>query len=901
MRTAKFWCYNFLILFFSITFAAAQTPAKINADLNKTLDSLKRANNLTDWLYTRIDYSYGNRRESLLFLMNSQREAWRKPKSTSEMEAWLMLLSNQGYNQLYSGNILESINSYEQAYNYWTEHNLNIDITDYVLKPWSNCYTRLGDYEKALFIQQKMLDFATKIRDEALFISVANNMAISYRSLGELKKAEQFIKFALKKNTKDPAVNILLNNTLADVYKDKNQIDLAESTITTNIKSQSRLVPDIQTAYWLLSSYITAGDIQHVKQNFKSAQNYYEQALNLNNRYYKGNRIREKSYILTQLGKIKLAQKDAGQSIIYFNKSLATFELIESDGTIKKSSFFGDNRLVDVFYQKALAYLMLNRNEDALKNIQYALRSADKIRFELADVKTKQRFQAETKQMVEKAIAIAFSLLEKTSQYQYAEIILDIAEQSKARTLLDDIKRHQQQLTLQNKDTLFLHKQNLERAIAYNEKEFFQNPDASIRKNNDALKFKLEYTEKKLREKYPLTGATATDHQVGSSVLLAQQPKDLHLLEFFFGTKDVYLLEIRNKRIKYIKRIVDAHKLRKTITDFVDVFYHNGPMTMMNQPEAFFKTSNTIYKSLFEGIHFKQNEKTILIPDEVLGYLSFDGLITSEKYKPSISNWPYLIGKASISYAFSIQTLGSLLVKPDQNKQHFAGLFVTKQQKNKQTIPAVAKEAESIATIVSGDFMVDDDATLNNFFDAFDKASVLHISTHAYLSGAQQEPTLSFGDKEVFLFELSANRHAPDLVVLSACRTADGIMASGEGIISLSRGFAALGTQGSIAGLWNVNDEAAAVLTSAIYQQLLNGETPAAALHKAKLNWLSAKHNGESDYLPYYWDALVYIGRDQKIDLKPAPIVKPVLLYGITGVIILLTILWRLRKLPSRG
>ena len=899
MRTAKFWCFNFLILFASLEFAAAQTPANLNMHLSEILDSLKKADNLTEWLYTRIDYSYNARRESLSFLMKSQRDSWRNPKSTAEKEAWLMLLSNQGYNQLYSGNILESINSYEKAYNYWKENNLNTDITDFVLKPWSNCYTRLGDYEKALFIQQKMLDFAKRNQDDALLVSVANNIAISYRSLGDFKKAEQFIKLALEKNTKDPSTNILLNNTLADLYKDKNEIGLAESIIKENIESERKLVPDVQTAYWLLSSYITAGDIQLAKQNFMGAQKYYDKALRLNEKYYQGNRVREKSYVLTQLGKIKLAQKNPGQSIVYFNQSLSTFDLIAPGGNINENGIFGDNRLIDVFYQKALACLLRNEEKEALKNIRYALLSADKIRFELADVKTKQRFQSETKQIAEKAIEIAFGLLEKTGQYQYAEIILDIAEQSKARTLLDDIKRNQQQLTLQNKDTLFLYKQNLERAIAYNEKEFFQHPDASIHKNKEALKFKLEYIEKKLREKYPLTGPASLGGQVASATLLANHPVNTHLIEFFCGKKDLYLLEIKNKRIKYIKKIINASLVKKTIKDFVGNFYHNGPTAMMNQPETFFKTSNTIYKSLLGGINFKQNEKIIIIPDEVLGYLSFDGLITEEKYSPSISNWPYLIKKAVVSYAFSLQTLGSSSPKSPTNRQ-FTGLFVTQQQKDKQFIPAVAKEAESIKKIISGDFLMDKDATLPNFFNAFNHANVLHISTHAYLSGAQQEPTLSFGDKEVYLFELSANQHAPDLVVLNACRTADGIMASGEGIISLSRGFTALGTQGSIAGLWNVNDEAAAILTADIYQQMLNGKTPASALHKAKLNWLSAKHNGEQDYLPYYWDALVYMGRDQKIELMPAPLFKPALLYGLTGVIILLTILWRLRKLPSR-
>lgn len=77
---------------------------------------------------------------------------------------------------------------------------------------------------------------------------------------------------------------------------------------------------------------------------------------------------------------------------------------------------------------------------------------------------------------------------------------------------------------------------------------------------------------------------------------------------------------------------------------------------MMNQPKSFFITANQIYKTLLGGFSFAKNEKLIVIPDEVIGYLSFDGMITNDKYQPDIANWPYLIKDLSLSYSFSIQT-----------------------------------------------------------------------------------------------------------------------------------------------------------------------------------------------------------------------------------------------------
>lgn len=862
----------YLSFFGFATSTAAQTSTTIPHSITKTLDSLKKKDNLSDWLYTRIDYSYLNPGQSLPFLMNTEQESWRKPKSTPEKEAWLMLLSNQGYNQMYTGNILNSINCYEQAYNYVVAHKLNVEgIAEYVLKPWANNYTRLGDYEKALFIQQKTLDHALKEHNDPLAVSVYNNMAISYRSLGDFKKAEECIHLGIKKTTPTSAALVLLDNTLADIYNDKDELSQAEKIITRNIARQKLLKPSFESAYWLLSSYITAGDIKRKQLNFGAAQNYYLQALAINDKYYNGNRLREKAYVLIQLGKLKLAQKQPDQAIAYLDQVLHTFGLIEGASKINVDRVFGDNRLVDLFYQKSIAYGQLGRDKAALENIQLSLLAADKIRFELADVKTKQRFQAETKQMAENAIAIAFNLLEKTKEHHFAETIVNIIEQTKARTLLDDIRRNQQQLKLSTKDPLFEEKAKLEQAIAYNEKELLQGGEApkDIEKRNSELKFKLEALEKNITQRYPSL-AINKDTKNSTNSLLKKLPPGVHIVEFFAGSSHLYVTEIYNRQVKHIKRITNAQQVKKNIADFVNTYYQNGPAAMMNQPKSFFFAANQIYKTLLGDFNFLKNEKLIIIPDEVIGYLSFDGMITKDNYHPDIANWPYLIKDLSLSYAFSIQTWINQSAKKSNSEKSFAGLFVTHQNKSKQFIPAVAKEAESIKKIVDGQFMMNDKARVKDFFNAFDQANVLHISTHSYLSGVQKEPTLSFDDEPVFLFELSARKTAPDLVVLSACRTADGMMNTGEGIISLSRGFAAIGTGGTIAGLWNVNDQAASEITTSCYHNMLQGQEIGSALQHAKLHWLQNKQRPPQEYLPYYWDALIYTGYDKKVALEPA-------------------------------
>jgi CHAT domain-containing protein len=254
-----------------------------------------------------------------------------------------------------------------------------------------------------------------------------------------------------------------------------------------------------------------------------------------------------------------------------------------------------------------------------------------------------------------------------------------------------------------------------------------------------------------------------------------------------------------------------------------------------------------------------------------------------------------LLREITTSYAFSLNTLNKN--KPqDGNRNAFTGLFVTHQRNSNTPIVAVEKEAKAIKKLVKGTYLYDDEVNNTAFFNAFENSAVLHISTHAYLSGANKEPTLDFGKEKLFLFELLAERNKPNLVILSACRTGDGLLAQGEGIISLSRGFSAVGTPATIAGLWNVNDDAVSKITADVYKQLLGGQTSGEALHNAKLTWLNTAQTSDAMYLPYYWDSLILMGTDSPLHLQKVG--HPYYLYGIGGllIVLLLLVLWRKRS-----
>src|SRR5262249_10882378 len=135
-----------------------------------------------------------------------------------------------------------------------------------------------------------------------------------------------------------------------------------------------------------------------------------------------------------------------------------------------------------------------------------------------------------------------------------------------------------------------------------------------------------------------------------------------------------------------------------------------------------------------------------------------------------------------------------------------------------------------------------------------------------------------------------------DLVVLSACRTAQGRVLAGEGVQSLARAFFHAGARSLVASLWDVGDRRTAPLMTAFYRRLAAGSTKAEALREAKLELLREN----PDLAPRSWAPFVLIGEpNAKVPLRAPANLWPVwtvaaaaLLAGVAG--------WALRRRQRR-
>jgi len=90
----------------------------------------------------------------------------------------------------------------------------------------------------------------------------------------------------------------------------------------------------------------------------------------------------------------------------------------------------------------------------------------------------------------------------------------------------------------------------------------------------------------------------------------------------------------------------------------------------------------------------------------------------------------------------------------------------------------------------------------------------------------------------------------PDVVSISACRSAGSKAYSGEGLIGFAWAFLEAGAHNVVAGIWNVDDAAAPLVMEQFYKEWHEGESPAASLRNAKLKLL---HSTGPLRKPYYW------------------------------------------------
>jgi CHAT domain-containing protein/tetratricopeptide (TPR) repeat protein len=138
------------------------------------------------------------------------------------------------------------------------------------------------------------------------------------------------------------------------------------------------------------------------------------------------------------------------------------------------------------------------------------------------------------------------------------------------------------------------------------------------------------------------------------------------------------------------------------------------------------------------------------------------------------------------------------------------------------------------------------------------RPSVVHLATHAEANDVSPDharlalaPDSSSTEGWLRAFEIRDWQLHGALVVLSACETAVGRLAGGEGTLSISRAFLQAGAASTVATLWPIGAPTAELMAP-FYRGLERGTSPAAALRAARLELRARGYEH-----PFYWAPFV--------------------------------------------
>jgi CHAT domain-containing protein len=186
-------------------------------------------------------------------------------------------------------------------------------------------------------------------------------------------------------------------------------------------------------------------------------------------------------------------------------------------------------------------------------------------------------------------------------------------------------------------------------------------------------------------------------------------------------------------------------------------------------------------------------------------------------------------------------------------------------------LPYARLEAEYVSDITGGELYENEDAKESVFKAESGKYDIIHLAMHTVLN--DKDPmysTLIFSpeddsvdDSYLKTYEVYGIPLKAKMVVLSSCNTGTGFLYSGEGILSLARGFIYSGGQSVVMSMWEIEDRSGTEIVKMFYKNLIKGNSKSMALRKARIAYL--KQTDQLRSHPYFWSTLIIYGNNSPL------------------------------------
>ncbi|MEM7037466.1 MAG: CHAT domain-containing tetratricopeptide repeat protein, partial [Bacteroidota bacterium] len=768
-------------------------------------------------------------------------------------------------------------------------------------------YRELGDYDNALLNYRH----AIQILDTISFESPAKyvSLATTHLNMGRVEELKENYAGALAANRKAAAilkahpnrrVEIHNLNNLGIVQRHLGRYDSSLYYLRAEAALQGETHSKLgRTMKQMGETFLGAGKLD-------SAAIYLRRAVKMREADYQGVPHPNVAKVWKILGDVLQAKESLAAALkCYRSAANAISAGTWPDRQPPPDSVLFPGEMLTVLPALAQVHrrLFLQSNDpqhlhQALAILRQADPLIDRVRRRLLLESSKIRISDQTQTIYEAAVTTCYDLFAETQDPQFVRDAFHFADRNKAALLREAVRTTGAAKLGTLPETIRSIEREIGLEIAYLSKQKGREGDIL------ALQTRLDSLKQIIQTEHPAHYWYVHEAQDVSveNVQNALQPNQ-DLLSYFLGDSVIYAFFL-NKSGLGMRRLerpatlhADIEALRKALEQ---------PKTTV---ETFAQPAHRLYQHLVAPLaNALTGDRLTLILDGGLHFIPFEILLTQATSGP-FDGLPYLLRDKALSYQFSAALM--VAVHAQQNThtdvQPFLGLAPTFSATHSglPNLPSGPAElAAGQALFGDGDTLLGPAADKPTFIRRLLESRnirVLHLSTHAHAdleSPAHSWIAFSDRDSSDFRMYLDEIYHYPvhsEMVVLSACATGTGSLKTGEGVLSLARGFYLGGSQAVVSTRWKIQDMAAAKIMRTFYAALGEGMDKDLALREAQLAWLADPELGHNRMPPHFWAAFRVTGDVRALVETGSGIW---LWLGIGGLVLVLlsTIWWRRRN-----
>jgi CHAT domain-containing protein len=773
------------------------------------------------------------------------------------------------------------------------------------------CYSRMADFSKARIYSEKAETIceSTDLIFSESYINLINSLAIIYSALGLKDKSDEYYQKGVTLAMSYPESTLFtcnLINSFAIDLANSGKYDKAEELFIFLVKKAEKRRRDNPKLYYeVLNNY--AEFLREYNIDYVKSLDYNGRCMAYLNDHPEDYVLRTRIYIGYSLSLSKTG--DPASAIKFLQ------ELINKNyQTINSPSQYSNPLINDIKPDKLSLSLLkakynILRNFHSKTNDSESLKAAavtseliisllEKMRINISEEESRLILGDKYRELYFNTISSYNLLYTTTSDKEYLNKAFEFAEKSKVAGLLSstrELKASQFQIPAHLADLELRLKSDLGSInemiseIANKEnanKEILRGLNDKLLKTTRTRDSLINVFEKQFPGYYSLKYNTRVALFENIPEIVGRDGNYVN----YVMSDSVLFIFIANRKFNNLTSMPIDSEFIENIKQFRSLLSMPDPSE--DAASAFIryqKTGFELYKKLIYPIrNYMISEKLIISPDNILSYIPFETLPTNASSATGLQyrTIHYLMEDFDISYAYSatfmaesvnggfIMTNKSVSFAPNYPDPIDIRKVLTSRQEEKgilRDLPYARLEAEYVSEITNGSLYENTKAKESVFKKESGNFDIIHLAMHTLMNDKDpMRSTLIFSPESDTLndgylktFEVYGLPLKAKMVVLSSCNTGSGFLSTGEGILSLARGFIFSGSQSVVMSMWEIEDRSGTDIVKLFYKNLKKGYSKSESLRRARIYYL--KNSDQLRSHPYFWSALVVYGNNNPL------------------------------------